>query len=57
MVEAMCTGAIPSRIARELLGFSKEALERWAARGEPAVASSGAVTGDWLIQGMQCGLP
>jgi exopolyphosphatase/guanosine-5'-triphosphate,3'-diphosphate pyrophosphatase len=33
-------GAIPPRIARELLGFSKDALERWAARGEPAVACS-----------------
>ena len=55
MVEAMVTGAIPSRVARELLGFSKEALERWAARGEPAVASSGAVTGDWLMWGDRCG--
>src|SRR5688572_19933073 len=36
----MASGAIPSRIARELLGFSKDALERWAARGEPAVACS-----------------
>jgi exopolyphosphatase/guanosine-5'-triphosphate,3'-diphosphate pyrophosphatase len=40
MDEGNMPRAIHHRIARELLGFSRDALERWDARGEPAVASS-----------------